>query len=226
MLLAEELTLLALDPETGMLRGREACVDHALAGAVLLDLAAAGHLRLDDDTMLVLGDTSPRSPLLGGGLSLLTGQLPVGVRDAIRHLAPTLRATVLESMAERGMLRREIHRSLVLKILVRWYTASPDTSDSVRADLETIFAAVGGSAPEPGTDLEPRAAGLLTVLDGADLLELVSPSQPDTTQVRSWCQTPRPGEGDDLRCAVHAALSELSAPGPRASRTSRRTASV
>ncbi|MGH1563990.1 GPP34 family phosphoprotein [Mumia sp. DW29H23] len=229
MLLAEELTLLALDPETGRLRGREARVDHALAGALLLDLAAAGHLRLEPGDVLVLGDTSPKEPLLGSGLSLLTGQFPVGVCDAIRHLALTLRETVLDSMAERGMLRREVHRTLVLKILVRWYAASPDTSAVVREDLQQIFTTAGATAPEPGAELEPRAAGLVTVLDGADLLELVSPARPDAAQVRSWCATPRAGGGDELRCAVHTALCSLAdsagaagvKPGPE-----QRTASV
>lgn len=208
MLLAEELTLLALDPESGRLRGREECVDHALAGAVLLDLAAAGHLRLEGDDVLALGDTAPKEPLLGSGLSLLTGQFPVGVRDAIRHLACTLRETVLESMAERGMLRRELHRTLVLKVLVRWYAASLDTSAAVRTDLQEIFATPGAAALASDADLEPRAAGLLTVLDGAGLLELVS--QPDPVRVRSWCETPHPEREDEIRRTVHVALRSLS----------------
>ncbi|WP_370616677.1 GOLPH3/VPS74 family protein [Mumia sp. Pv 4-285] len=228
MLLAEEFSLLALDPETGRLRGPDDRVTRALAGSLLLDLAHAGHVALEPGDVLVLADTSPRQPLLGSGLSLLTGQFPVTVRDAIGHLASTLRETVLESMAERGMLRREVHRTLVLKILVRWYAASPDTSESVRADLQQIFSIAGAAPPEADADLEPRPAGLLTVLDGADLLELVSPTRPDREQVRSWCATPRPGAGDEIRCAVHSALRSLEggAHGPAASSTPSRATSV
>lgn len=211
MLLAEELTLLALDPETGRLRGSESRVDHALAAALLLDLAHAGHIRhVPAADVVEFADTSPRQPLLGSGLSLLTGQMPLSVRDAIAYLATSLRADVFEGMAEKGLLRREVHRTLVLKILVRWYTASPETSEAVRADLQQIFVTAGAAVPAADAELNTRAAGLLTVLDGADLLELVEPRRPDAAQIRTWCATVRPGTEDELRGAVHAALRALS----------------
>ncbi|KAA1424538.1 hypothetical protein FE697_000990 [Mumia zhuanghuii] len=225
MLLAEELTLLALDPQSGKLRNPDGRGARALAGALLLDLAHAGHVALEPGDILVLADTSPRQPLLGSGLSLLTGQVPLSVRDAVHHLAATLPETVLGSMATRGLLRREESRTVVLKIHVRWHPTAPAMSDAVRADLASILDSAGPEASSSAPVLGRREAGLLTVLGGADLLDFVeTPTDAAAAaRQRSWCADVAQGQrclhsvADDVLAfqrAVHAGLTSAPAAHP------------
>lgn len=223
MLVAEELALLALDPETGRTRANPSTVNRALAGALLLDLAHAGHLRLDASGSLELVNTAPTHPVLGCGLSRLTGQIPLQVRDAVHHLAPGLTETILDTMAARGLVRRDEHRTLVLKILVRWHMTAPAMAEATRADLTSILATSAGThASSSDPVLGPRETALLTVLGGADLLSLAETS-PDTAAVermRTWCTDVAYGRDclhsvpDDVLAfqrAVHAALSASTA---------------
>ncbi|MFD1824747.1 MULTISPECIES: GPP34 family phosphoprotein [Mumia] len=219
MLVAEELTLLALDPESGRMRANPSAVEQALAGALLLDLAQAGPLSLDSDGVIQLVSTGPSHPVLGSGLSRLTGQIPLKVRDAIHVLAPGLSETVLDTMAVRGLVRRDEHRTLVLKILVRWHMTAPAMADAARADLTSILATSSGT-PASASDpvLGPREAALLTVLGGADLLALAETSRnpASAARMREWCADVAYGRNclhsvpDNVLAfqrAVHAALA-------------------
>jgi hypothetical protein len=218
MLVVEELALLALDPESGRMRANTPAVEQALAGALLLDLAHEGHLRLDAAGSVELVSTGPRHPLLGYGLSRLTGQIPLGVRDAICHLSPRLSETVLDTMSARGLVRRDEHRTLVLKILVRWHMTAPAMADATRADLTSILATSSGShASSSDPVLGPRESALLTVLGGADLLALAETSSKPASaaRMRAWCADVAygrdclhhvPGDVLAFQRAVHDAL--------------------
>jgi hypothetical protein len=50
-LIAEDLLLLLFDPRSGTIAG-EGTLFYTLAGAVLADLAAGGHIEVDEDTTL------------------------------------------------------------------------------------------------------------------------------------------------------------------------------
>lgn len=218
MLLTEELTLLALDSESGRLRSRDDALDRGLAAALLLDLAQAGHIRIDDEAGVVLASTSPRFPVLGVGLSRLSGQMPLPVRDAIAELAPGLGVTVLEQLVEAGMVTREVHRTVVLKVIARWHPTASAAPDAVRDELTTLLTTT------PDRPLTYREASLATVLGGARLLDLVQagPSPVSDAAAYRWCDSvaaavaPLADADEDaalVLAAVHDALASSGGAG-------------
>lgn len=86
MLLVEDITLLVLDDTTGWLRGQYA--DYVLAGAVAIDLALLGRIRLTErgerdvrPGRVVISDNSPTDePILDTALARLA-QRPVRFRS-------------------------------------------------------------------------------------------------------------------------------------------------
>lgn len=143
-LIAEDLLLLLLDDEDGTLV-QQSFVDQALAGAVLAELADAGHVRLRErrwgaKPLLERAPVpGPDDPLLAAALEVVAER----ARTAQALLGPLrrvptgtgLRTALLERLAERGLVRREEGRVLGLFPRTTWPALDSAHEDAVRDDL-------------------------------------------------------------------------------------------
>jgi len=113
----EELLLLCLDDETGVLRPALApWLDTAEAGALLMDLALRNRVDTDPER-LIITDTAPTGePLLDKALAIVA-ELPSGqpidsyIAALARH-GERFREAALEQLCERGVLKRKDDRLL------------------------------------------------------------------------------------------------------------------
>jgi len=172
LLLAEELLLVALEDETGRDRA-EWSLDAALAGALLLDLAAAGAVREEGKALVPDPAAGPGHPVLAAALDALraadrprdakhwVGRLP-------RALKP-LKERVAELLVERGVLSDERRKVLGLFPSRRFVEADPAPEREVRERLHAAL--VHGAEPEP------RTAMLVALLEPTGLVERVVPGE-------------------------------------------------
>lgn len=113
----EELLLLSLDDETGILRPALApWLDTAEAGALLMDLAIHNRVDTDPERLVIVDKTPTGEPLLDKALAIVS-ELPSGqpidsyVAALARH-GERFREAALERLCERGILRRKDDRLL------------------------------------------------------------------------------------------------------------------
>lgn len=172
--LAEEITLLSLDDETGRPVGRAGMApDRALAGALLMELALAGRVDTDRDR-LILVDGAPMGDALRDGVlaRLAAPGAPSDARGAIPLLAwdaAAMRGAILDALVARDILRRVDDR--VLWILPdRRYPKAEGRAEvtETRARLRALL--LQGDIPDPHDALRlglARAAGLLPLIFSA-----------------------------------------------------------
>ncbi|OLL72828.1 hypothetical protein Ae168Ps1_1209c [Pseudonocardia sp. Ae168_Ps1] len=148
----ERLALVLLAPGTGRFVVDHQRTERALAGAVLLDLAARGRLETD-------GYRNPRVRLVDGpGADVVAERatrLPAGwfrARRGVTRLVPGLRTAVLDALVRGGHVDREPGGFLRF---ARWW---PDP-----ALRETLLAGVA-AALRDGVAVDPRVAGLVSLL--------------------------------------------------------------
>ena len=108
--LAEELVLLAY-ADDGTPNPDSSALDYGLAGAVLVELAAAGRIGPADGKVRIADPAPTGHPALDHGLTRITGYgrpaTPGELVDAIRG---GLRDIVLDALVARGILRRAHRR--------------------------------------------------------------------------------------------------------------------
>lgn len=172
MLTAEDLLLLLLDDETGKPIIDRTKLDHALAGALLVELAVRGCVDIADrgekvrKGRLIVRDASPiGDEVLDKALRLVSdkeGSKPVSV---LKQLGKGLRDRLLDRLADRGILRREQGKILGLFPTRRWPTADARHETEVRASLHGAL--VNGHPPDQ------RAGALISLLLAVDGLRKV-----------------------------------------------------
>ncbi|MBP2367281.1 GOLPH3/VPS74 family protein [Pseudonocardia parietis] len=150
--LPEMLALVLLDPGTGRFVVDHQRTERALAGAVLLDLAARGRLETD-------GYRQPRLRLVAGtGTDVVADRatgLPTGwfrAKRGVTRLVPGLRGAVLTALVHDGHVEREPGGFLRF---ARWW---PDTA------LRDILLAGVAAALRDGVATDARIAGLVSLL--------------------------------------------------------------
>ncbi|MGW1076869.1 GOLPH3/VPS74 family protein [Streptomyces sp. NPDC002537] len=161
--LPEELLLLSFDPATGRKLCRQRFLEYGVAGAVLAELALAGHVVEERGRLTVIRPVPPADPLLAMAIASLPpakGRGPrtsTWVRSAARHLdEPWLRRLV-----ERGALRPERVKALGFLPLLRLPVGPVDLTSATRARFAT---AVRDGFPGPR---ERALAGLLSATGAA-----------------------------------------------------------
>lgn len=163
--LDEELFLISRDPVSGRDRSSVG-IDVPLAGAVLITLAVAAAITLEDGRVVPHRYASLPRPHLQDALALLAGsdrpRKPGHWLNRLpRRLA--LQETMGVALAERGILLDE--RSTVLGITVKRF---PDAGPEPRGELEArLRAALTGADPDP----DPRTRLLAGLLGPADLVK-------------------------------------------------------
>lgn len=115
--LLEEVVLLAVDPNTGQLRGdQEYSVPYALAGAVLFDLALAHRVDTDVDAVTVINAAPTGMAVHDELLAELAAQPgPQSVRGWVEQtfrLRRDLEDRALALLVDRGVIRHETTKRL------------------------------------------------------------------------------------------------------------------
>jgi len=165
-LVADDLLLLLFDPASGTFRGEGSALFHALAGAVLTELALDGHVQIDDRTtfrgrLVSAVADPPVDPLLRTTWDRLMTR-STDVYSLILEIGPSLRSVFVERLEDRGHVRREKRRFLGLIPT----TALVDGGTSRRQEL---LAAVR-SVLVDGTEPDQRTAAVAALLSASGAL--------------------------------------------------------
>ena len=170
--LAEQLLLLALDDEKGVdTTGFGAELDTGLAGAVLLDLAAAGCVHEDRGRLVAVDCSPPDGPLAADALAAIRvsserWSAKDWVSRAPRELE-RLRERVAEGLVSRGILEEQRKRRFGLVRATRYPVRNPEPERGLRAALAQVL--LGEREPER------REAMLIALLPPYDLVEELVP---------------------------------------------------
>lgn len=190
--LAEEITLLSLDDETGRPVGRAGMApDRALAGALLMQLALAGRVDTDRDRLILVDATQTDDEALDGALARLAAPgAPTDARGAIPLLArdaATARAVILDRLVVRGILKRVDERLLWI-LPDRRYPKAPGRAEVTEARARLRALLMREEIPDPHDALLlglARAAGLLPLIFSAAELARVQPWLEVVTRIES-----------------------------------------
>ena len=174
-LIAEDLLLVLFAPNDGVFRGEGSTLFHALAGAVLTDLAIAGHVTIDKRLTMrgrqvhAVPGNPPADPILSATWDRLNRK-PTDVHTLILEIGPPLRAAFVDRLVERGHLRREKRRFLGLIPT----EALVDTGTPRRAELLDAVRPVLVDGTEP----DQRSGALAALLSASGQLAAMHPDIP------------------------------------------------
>ncbi len=171
--LAEEIMLLSLDDESGQAKDRWTA-GWIVAGGLLLELALAERLQVNDGRVDVTNTSSTGDALLDGRLEMVaawagsTKSATVAAwlrKDQVKSVQATL-----DSLCARGIVVEERHRVLGLFPVRRF----PEADGTVERELRDRLTRVVVEDAEP----DARTAGLIGLLHGARLHRLAFPGRP------------------------------------------------
>ena len=174
MLIAETLLLLLTDEDSGKPRAESTALTYACAGALLLELSLSGRVDVAGPGEAVkAGRLVVRNPEPTGDAPLDKALVELGrrqnkkPRDVIGRLAKGIRDELYESLAARGVVRREEVTMLGVIPRRRWPVV--DTAARWRA-REGVEGLVRGNPP----DDDPGSAALVSLLAAIDKLPQVA----------------------------------------------------
>lgn len=172
--LAEEITLLSLDDESGEAKERQAA-SWAVAGGILLDLALAGRVSVTGGRLAVTDPSPTGEPLLDERLAQIAAW--AGKRAKAPKVADWLAkdqtkapAATVARLCERGLVVEERHRVLGLFPVRRYPEADGSAERELRERLRAVV--LDGAAPDE------RTVGLIALVHGAKLHRLAFPGEP------------------------------------------------
>jgi Golgi phosphoprotein 3 (GPP34) len=169
MLIVEDILLLATDDTTGKVSQWAMNIDAALAGAVLIDLAMAGRVRLDGQektATVVVTDGSPiGDPVLDPALEQLGEKDPMRPASALGRIGKNLRDRVHTSLEDKGVLRRESGKVLGIFPTTRWPAQDSAHEAGIRHQVSNALLL--------GQEPDARVAAIISVLVAADMLRTV-----------------------------------------------------
>ncbi|TQJ31071.1 GPP34 family phosphoprotein [Microbacterium sp. SLBN-146] len=175
---ADDLLLLLFQPDSGTIAG-ENTLFYVLAGAVLADLAASGHITTEDGPLgqtrvRVSVDTAPDDEILREAWEYIA-EKPRGVQTVLAAIGPELRAPILERLVARGDLRRT--KGKVLGFIPTESLEEGDTGRRVDLISGVRSALVDGSIPDS------RTAALAALLSASGSLPVFDREIPWTSPV-------------------------------------------
>lgn len=206
MLVAHDLLLLLLDDETGKITWHAHEPDKALAGAVLIDLAAreligvTGPDAAKKGRLVVNAGAAPPEPVLRRALDVVRereGRKPDAV---LAPLAKGLRDQLADELVAAGILRREEHKALGLFRATRLPAADDSRETALRAELAAIL--TGDRQPDE------RTGPLIALLFAVEAIATVVPPEHKRTAKRRAKEI---AEGDWAATAVHDAVRAVQA---------------
>lgn len=172
VLIAEDLLLLLTDDATGRPQADSVKLPHALAGAILLELALAGKVDVAGDNArvkagrLVVTDASPTGDaVLDEALATIGEREGKKPQDVLGKLQKGLRDKLYERLADRGILRREQDKILGLFPRTSWPAGDQAHEQHVRAAI--------AEALVHGRQAEPRIGAVISLLSAVDAVTKV-----------------------------------------------------
>lgn len=167
--LAEELTLLAYDVETGKSTA-SMYVEYGLGGALLAELAILGNVSLTDMRVTVADTTPSGDPLLDETLAKIADSPPRKPQRWVEQLRKGAKDATLRRLVERGLLREEKGRALLVFPSTTYPTSDARPEREVRQRLHD--AVVAGRLPEA------RTVTLALLVNACDMSKDVFPELP------------------------------------------------
>lgn len=164
--------LLALDEEKGR-SGFASDLSAVLAGALLIDLVDAGHLREEDGKLIASDRPAPAAQPLADALAKVADSHKP--RDAKYWVSSSgLRSSSLErdiaaGLARRGILREERRKLLGVVSTTRFPEADPEPERRLRERLSAVL--LGEREPDQ------RSAALVALLKSINLLTELVPRE-------------------------------------------------
>ncbi|NLF03893.1 MAG: GPP34 family phosphoprotein [Actinomycetales bacterium] len=172
MLLVEDVLLLLTDDATGKAAVDSSTLDLALAGAVLLELAAQGRADVAGPGeqvkagRVVVRDASPLGdPLLDAAIASIANSSPRKPDSMLGVLKKGLAAEVRHRLVTRGILRHEEGRILGIFPTNRWPAEDSNHEDMVRRALHDVLVT--------GRTATPTEAGIVAILLAVDKVHAV-----------------------------------------------------
>jgi len=163
----EDVLLLLTDDATGKAAVDATTLDLALAGAVLLELAAQGRVDVAGrgepvkPGRVVVRDPSPLGdPLLDAALASIANSSPRKPDAMLTVLKKGLAAEVRHRLVTRGILRHDEGRVLGIFPTNRWPAADSQHEDAVRLALHDVLVT--------GRSATPTEAGIVAILLAVD----------------------------------------------------------
>ncbi len=207
MTVAENLLLLAIDPESGKIRIGSTQSDPVLGGAALIELVNRGRLALEGEgrkARVVVADPAPvDDPPLEAALARIRQRGRQAPKSAVTRLGKKYRGAALEQMQREGDVRRLEQR--VLGFPVERYEI---VDGARRGDLLGRVDAVL-LRDQPADEETGPLVGLLLA---ADLLGLVV-TRADRRQARARAKVVAEGAwaSDGVRSAIASAQAAMTA---------------
>jgi hypothetical protein len=200
--LSEEVLLLALDDEKGHVgMGVSGTLDTALAGALLLDLAIARRIKIEDKRVIVLEGPPLEDPVLNAGLSrILQLGKPKKAESIIPKLAKGLRKRLLAQLVEKGIVREEEGRVFGFFPKNRYPELNGAVEDDLRRRLRNVILA----EREP----DERTAAVAAVIQAADLETLIMSRDERRASKQRLKEL---AEGEELTAAIRRAIAWVKA---------------
>jgi hypothetical protein len=203
MSLAEELLLIALDDDSGKDTANWGSgVEAGLAGALLLELAAAGCVEPAGGKLVPAACDEPADPLVAAALDVMRDDdrqrsAKGWIQRLPRELKP-LRTQVADQLVARGVLEEERRRRLGLFETTRWPERDPVPERALRDRVTGVLVA----EREPST----HDAMLVSLLHAYDLVKRVVPRDERRAAGRRAKEI---AEGDAIGAAVRGAVRDV-----------------
>jgi Golgi phosphoprotein 3 GPP34 len=202
MSLAEEFLLLAYD-ESGAPLTDGTRLDNGLGGALLLDLALARRIDVEDKRVVVLSTEPTGDPLVDQALTLIDGEKPRKPGHWVTKLSKQARPRILEKLIAEGVLTVEKDRVLWVFPRKLYPSANGELPAVEAAARERMRAAVLGTGP-----VEPHTGALCALVAATELDRKVL-GDLDRRQVKARLK--EIGEGSWAADAVRKTIEEIQA---------------
>jgi hypothetical protein len=207
--LVDEIVLLAYDDTTG--RNRAGYLEYGMAGAVVLELALAERVDLEEGKVHVADPSPVGDPLLDESLAALAADKPRKPKAVVERLSKGLKGRVLEDLTARGLLREERDKILGIFPFRRHLPHDAGVEADARRRLK--------SAVDLGRAGDARTAGLASLVFALNLERVVLPDR-KKSEVRkalkaisegSWASEATQAAVQAAQAAVMAAVTAATA---------------
>jgi hypothetical protein len=181
MLLAEELALVAIKPESGRhVTGNRDVLNACLAGLLVADLLLDGHAQPgdQDDRIVPRPGAAPAEPLLAAALGVVEEKGPK-IKAVLSHMSRGL-----DDRVGTGTWDAAVHGLVDAGVLGPptggWRPQTPLLDPATRDQIVERLRAAAASDDK----LDPHTAVLLSLTGPAQLLEVVAPERSDRKHAR------------------------------------------
>lgn len=172
MLIAEDLLLLLTDDDSGKAQVDGTKLDHALAGAVLLELTLSGAVdlagaqdSLKPGRVVIRNSGATGDGVLDEGLRRVERKAGRKPKDVVPALTKGLRAQLYEQLAGRGIVQDERDKVLGLFPRTRWPVADSEHERRIRTQLRDQLV--------HGVSADERTGALISLLSAIDAVSTV-----------------------------------------------------